>query len=105
MYDITNLSVVQGNEELNTSNLLVDFSQYEMLDDDEIHKLWQRLEEVMVEEEDEEDKEDKKEEEFEDDDDSDEEENEFELLDSDSDWFVQYCFSYLNLVAMNVLSY
>ena len=37
--DITNLSVVQANEELDAPNLLVDFSQYEMLDDDEIYKL------------------------------------------------------------------
>ena len=56
--DITNPSVDQVNEELDASNLLVDFSQYEMLDDDEIHKLQQRLEEAMVEEEEEKEKED-----------------------------------------------
>ncbi|KAG1355191.1 hypothetical protein COCNU_07G013030 [Cocos nucifera] len=89
--DITNPSVFQANEELNTPNLLIDFSWYEMLDDDEICKLRNRLKEAIVEEEEEEEEEDEEdveneeEEKFEDDDEADEEKHEFELLDSDND--------------------
>ena len=73
-----------------THNLLVDFSQYEMLNDDEICKMQQRLEKAVVEdeekeEEDGEDAEDEEEKEFEDNDESREEENEFELSNSDND--------------------
>ena len=85
--DITNPFLVQANEELDAPNLLIDFSWYEMLDDDEICKLQQKLEEAIVEQKEEEEEKDEEdeEEEFEDDADSNEEENDFELSNSDND--------------------